>query len=198
MGLMEDSFALTRFSLFNPLVWLIRGYHYLFGMAWFANSREQEYAADRKEVAQVGKEQAAATSILLEVVHRLPWSRVSSIAEACVSANEPMDRIFAEQIRRARATGPSEWEDALRAAMKEKTKLFDTHPCLKDRLKAIGISPKKAKQIPVTLDGQPASALLPAWPRIEKKMTDQIIAIYREYWQQKMDFMQIVAGRPLA
>lgn len=198
MNALENGFARQRYAWINPLVWLVRGYHLLFALAWLANMREQEYAADRFEVEHVGKEQCAATSCLLEVVNHLPWSRLSSIAEACVAANEPLDGIFAEQVRRARSTPIVDWNDALTKALKQKTGLFDTHPCLKDRLKAVGVSSKRARQLASPPTGEPLAEQLHFWPQIEKKMTVQILTLYREWYQAKMEFAQIVVGRPVS
>lgn len=194
---LESGFATQRLAWFNPLVWMMRGYHLLFMLAWAANSREQEYAADRFEVEHVGKEQAAATLVFMDVVNHLPWSRLTSIAESCVAVNEPLDGIFSEQLRRARVTSAIEWNDGLSKALKEQTGAFDSHPCLKERLKAIGVTSKKARQLAALPTGEPAADLLPFWPQIEKKMTERILHIVRVLFQDKMDFAAIVSGRPV-
>jgi Zn-dependent protease with chaperone function len=182
-------------SLLNPLTWLIRGYHLLYSLAWAADSRAQEYAADLHEEELVGAKLAASSLILISVTEQMPWVRLSSIAEGCVQAREPMQAIFAEQARRARAARPSEWEDACRRALKEKTGLFDSHPCLKERLRAMGVSPRQALALAVPSSDAPARELCRNWKLIEKLMTEKIMLLYHEAHQRKKEVAQIFLGR---
>jgi Zn-dependent protease with chaperone function len=194
MSRLEARLRARRYGWWNPLVWLIRGYHLVYMLAWAANSRSQEYAADRHEVELVGEEVAAAALVLFNVTEVMPWVRLSSIAEACVAAREPMNRIFAEQARRARAASASEWKDACRKALKQKTGAFDTHPCLKDRLKAMGVSPREALNLAVPSPDPPARELFANWDLVEKLLTEKIIAIFREIYSQKMEIARILTG----
>jgi Zn-dependent protease with chaperone function len=195
MARLEGRIQMRRWSQFNPLAWLVRSYHLVFRLVWAANKRAQEYAADRHDAALVGEETAAAGLILFTVSEIMPWVRLSSIAEACVAARQPIDDIFAEQARRARAASPSEWQDACRKALKRKTGAFDTHPCLRERLQALGVSPRQALAMAVPAAEPPARALFSNWELVEKLLTEKIIAIYREVYWHKMEVAQIFAGR---
>ena len=195
MGNLEARLAGRPISRVNPLAWLIRGYHFLFNVAWAANKRVQEFAADRHEVELVGEEVAASSTILFTITEFMPWVRLSAIAESYVSNHESMQAIFAEQARRARAASPSEWRDACRRALKQKTGLFDTHPCLKERLRAMGVSPRQALRLAVPSAEPPAHALFANWGLIEKLLTEKIIAIFREVYQQKREIARLLTGR---
>jgi Zn-dependent protease with chaperone function len=175
----------------NPLIWFVLGYHALFQRAWAADSRLHEYAADRYTVAQVGKEQAAATLIHLILAERLPWVRLSNVAKSVVETKLPVDQIFSEQRRRAQLIRPSEWEEALGRELRHRTGALDSHPCLKDRLKALKVSPKNALKYALDQPGAPAGELIPAWPAIERRMTEEIVARFREAHMIKMELGQI-------
>src|SRR5262249_31294119 len=82
MALLEHRFRVQRGTHFNPLVWLIRLYHLLFEMVWAAQSRAQEFAADRHQVQHAGKKAAAAALLFVTVTERLPWVRLSNIAKS--------------------------------------------------------------------------------------------------------------------
>lgn len=196
---LEMAFARQPGTSLNPLIWLVRGYHVLLQRAWAADRRQSEFAADRHEVALIGKKASARTSILLSAIDCLPWSRLSSIAESFVVQNERLDQIFAEQARRARATTPEEWQDACRKALSQKTEALDSHPCLRERLKAIGVTRRKALDLALDLNlaGPPGRELVPQWEAIEKKLTDQIVSVYREVYWAKRELAQIFSGRPL-
>jgi Zn-dependent protease with chaperone function len=195
MGNLEARLAAWNISRVNPLAWMIRGYHFLFNVAWAANKRSQEFAADRHEVELVGKEVAASSTVLFTITELMPWVRLSAIAESCVAARESMQAIFAEQARRARAARPSEWQDACRKALKQKTGLFDTHPCLRERLQAMGVSPRAALRLAVPSAEPPARALFANWDLVEKLLTEKIMAIFREVYQQKMELAQVFTRR---
>lgn len=197
MGRFEGRVHYDWFCWLNPLVLALRAYHALFLLVYAAESRQAEYAADRHEADLVGKQVAAATLILFEVLPRLPWTRLSSVARGYALAMERGEDIFAEQVRRARATDPGELQDACRKALKEKTGYFDSHPCLKDRLKAIGVSPKKAAQLALDLfnEGDPASGLFRNWPWIQKQFSDELMLIYREMHEARKEIVEIFTRR---
>jgi Zn-dependent protease with chaperone function len=182
-------------SLLNPLAWMIRGYHLLYAMVWAADARTQEYAADQHEVELVGKKLAASSLILFSVTEQMPWMCLSSIAESYVMSREPMKAIFAEQARRARAARPCEWEDACRRAVKETTGWFDSHPCLKERLRAMAVSPRQALALAVPSPDPPARDLCVNWKLIEKLMTEKIMMLYHEAHQVKMEVAQVFLRR---
>jgi hypothetical protein len=142
-----------------------------------------------------GPKEAAASLVLCEVPG-LPWARLMTVVEMCVSTGEPVSRVFAEQVRLTRTASRSEWEDAVRKALKETTGLFDSHPCLKERLKAMGVSAKEALRLALDTASPPARELIDDWDRVEAELSDLLVAPYREYWLLKREVAQIMLGRP--
>lgn len=197
MSHLEARFRARPSANLNPLIWLLRLYHLLYRLAWAANSRNQEHAADRHFVALVGKESAAATLLHTTLPERLPYIRLSSIAQACLSTNEPIERIFTEQRDRARTIADFEWREALEKELREETSWFDSHPGLRDRLKAIGVTPKKALKLALKQTGPPARDLFPLWEAIEKELTERLMMMYRRQHLEKLEMAQIILGRPL-
>jgi Zn-dependent protease with chaperone function len=197
MALLEYEFNRRPLNKLNPIVWLISGYHLVFRVAAAAHSRAQEYAADQYQVLQAGKEVAAASLIRLTVPERLPWSRLSTVLEQHAATGLPAKQLFAEQVRRARVTSASEWQDALAKELKRPTAMFDSHPALKDRLKALGVSPRKALRLVLDDSGPPAHELIPAWGKVERLLAETLIEPYRELYLVKRDVAQILLGRPI-
>jgi hypothetical protein len=147
-------------------------------------------------VSEAGKQTAATALLFTTVSDRLPWARLSSIAKAHVADNSPLDEIFAEHWRRLQTVPSDEWEDACRKALKKKAGLFDSHPSLRERLKAIGISPKEALKWIRKQSGPPARDLFPDWPVLEKILTDELMALYRQDHFAKRELAQIILRRP--
>ena len=191
---LESRYAGRSWHNFNPLTWVLRVYHWTYILAWFANQRRQELAADQHEIEMVGRKDAAATLVLLHVFGNMKGTDLGSVAESYVQTNERLDQIFAEQVRRIRVASKMVWEDALKKAMREKTGWLDSHPCLKERLAAIGVVPKKALRLAMDLSGEPSTALFANWPLVEKFLTRKIVDIVRENYHARKDYIDTVAA----
>jgi Zn-dependent protease with chaperone function len=195
MGQLERQFWRRSWAKWNPLVWMIRGYHAVYALVWFANQRRQEYAADGHQVRTVGKEKAAAALVLVTLLQDMEWAELGSVAEACVEMNQPMEQIFAEQVRRVRVANPADWEETLRKALKPRTGWYDSHPCLSERLKALGMSPKKSLRAALDLmdpSGEPATSLFANWPVVEKFLTERILEIVRDNYLARQECEAII------
>jgi Zn-dependent protease with chaperone function len=193
VGRFEIAVTYLFYWYLNPIVLALRAYHLAFMVIRASQSREAEYAADRHEAELVGKEVAAATLILFEIISHLPWTRLSSVGRSYAMHVQRDEDIFAEVVRRAQATDPNELKDACRKALKAKTGWLDSHPCLKERLKAMGVSSKKASQLALDLfnEGEPASTLFPDWPAIQKEFSDELMLIFREAHEARREMIQI-------
>jgi Zn-dependent protease with chaperone function len=180
------SLALLGAAL-SPAVWAVRLYHLLYALAHAAHSRQCEFAADQLSLEQSGAELAAQALIVMTVVERMPWIRLSSLAESWVAINEPAHLLFEEQERAARSVGPGDWQDAIRKELKKETGMFSSHPSLKQRLKALGISPKRAQRLIPEFSGPSAYELFGSWwPKLEKQLAERLLAPYREAHLAKM------------
>src|SRR5262249_2078015 len=164
MGLLDYYFACQPVHRFNPVTWAIRGYHHVYFLAWCANSRVQEYAADQRTVQLVGPEQAAATLVLMEVLHHMPWADLEVVAQQYMDVHQNPPDLFAEQVRRVNRATAGEWDEAMRKAIRRKTRTSDSHPSLRDRLKAVGVAPKEALRLAMDLSGAPSTELFANWP----------------------------------
>jgi Zn-dependent protease with chaperone function len=182
---------------FSPLAWALLAYHRACRSAWAAHSREEEFAADRYSVHHVGPETVAAALIYLTVTEYLPWARLLSIVQTFVATNEPMNRVFAEQVRLARMTSRWDWQEACKKALKRRTGRFDSHPALRERLAAMGVSAADALALALDQPGTPARELFGDWDRLERTLSERLLLPYRIYLQQKMEVAQIIAGRPI-
>lgn len=182
-------------AILNPAVWGVRLYHLLYALAHTVHSRQCEYAADQLSLEQSGAEVAAQALIVMTVIERMPWIRLSSLAESWVATNQPAHLLFEEQERAARSVGPGEWQDAIRKELKRETGIFASHPGLKQRLKALGISPKKAQRLLPELSGPAGYELFGAWwPKLEKQLAERLLVPYREAHLAKMEVGEVFSA----
>lgn len=180
----------------NPLVWLIGLYHLLYRLILAACSRQQVFAADRRSVEQAGAETTAAALVRVTLAHRLPYLRLTSIAESHLETGQPLELLFGEQERRSYSIYRSEWAEAFERELRRETEIFDSHPSLRDRLKAIGVSPKKALDKALESTGLPARELFDDWDSYERELTSRLVRVLRERQQAKQELAQVLLGRP--
>lgn len=180
-------------NLFNPIPWIIVGYHRLFELAYAVNSREQAYAADRHSAGQSGPEATGESLIFMGVLEHTPYAHLSTIATSHLATNTHLDKIFSEQAQRAGGLDAYEWQRACKKALGARTHWFDSHPCLKDRLKALGISSKKAQEMTLDqADSPPATQLIDNWKELESRMTGKLMGRFQEHYQFEQDMAQVM------
>jgi Zn-dependent protease with chaperone function len=174
---LETRFLTHNWAIWNPLVWSVRLYHLFYFRLLFASQRREEFLADSYYVDQVGKKEAATTLVLIHVLENMPWANLMNMAENLVMANQSVDYFFAEQARRLRAASKSEWDDALRKALREETKWYSTHPSLKARLKALGVKSRNVLPLAMNMTGEPATSLFANWSAVEKYLSKKLLEI---------------------
>jgi Zn-dependent protease with chaperone function len=191
---LEARFLVHRWAVWNPLVWLIRLYHLVYYRLYFASQRCEEFLADSYYVDQVGEEDAATTLVLIHILQHMPWANLARLAESMSLANYRVDDFFAEQVRRLRGASDAAWEDALREALREHTEAYSTHPCLKDRLRPLGVKARKVLPLAMNLSGEPATALFANWPLVEKHLSKKLLAIARVYFCGRQQVFEDIAA----
>jgi Zn-dependent protease with chaperone function len=191
---LDEKFLTQKWAVWNPLVWLIRLYHLVYFRLYFASKRSQEFLADSYYVDQVGEEDAATTLVLINVLQHMPWANLASMAQKMALANQRVEFFFAEQVSRLRTASKSAWEDALRQALREDTEWDSTHPCLKDRLRPLGVKARAVLPLAMNLTGEPATALFADWPAVEKRLTKKLQAFARVHFVGRQQEIEDIAA----
>jgi Zn-dependent protease with chaperone function len=195
VGLMSSlEYSLGRIPgyVINPVYWVVIGYHRLFLYLHFKHSREQEFKADEWSVNHAGKEVAAATLIFVVLSDYMPWVRLSSVVMSFIESDLPVPKdIFEKQLERAKTVPRSEWDQKLKKALSRRTRWTDSHPCLKDRLKAIGVSPKRALDTALSMKGDPASNLLMAWSALQRDLSERLTYVAYKQYSELKELVQI-------
>ncbi|MBL9171093.1 MAG: M48 family metalloprotease [Verrucomicrobiales bacterium] len=143
-----DHMASREVSGAGVLRVFVRWFWPVFNAHAFVLSRVNEYEADACSVRLAGAQSAASALMRLPVDASLLTEKFwPSLYTKANDLNTPPSDM-AQSIRQTIAAGPSP-EDAakwLRQAFLAETNNSDTHPCLKDRLRAIGSLPEGIEQ----------------------------------------------------
>jgi Zn-dependent protease with chaperone function len=111
--------------------------------AWsFVKARQQEYEADQQGAEATSKRHMASALVRLELkgeeMSRSFWPGILSRAE---HEAEPAVQPFRSLAQPERRQLPAGAESSLERALRRNTSTADTHPCLRDRIKALAADP---------------------------------------------------------
>ena len=150
-----------------------------FNASAFVLSRQDEYIADRCSADLAGSIPAA-TALLRVRVHR-PLIREKFWPELHARAGEqamPPTNPFTELGARLSAPGdPVDTAKWIRLSLQEPTNNTDTHPCLRERLAALG-------QLPADVSGDCLAGVLP--PRSGPSAAEVFLGSKLSEWTSKM------------
>lgn len=167
--------------------WFFNWYAPLFSAYSFVQARQQEYEADRMSVAAVGRD--ATGSALLRVntqgefLGDTFWPNILKHADSePIPTVSPFSMLGASLKLRDPTATP---ERSLAKALAQRTGYSDTHPCLSDRLKAIGVEP----YLPGPVATSAAEALLgSALEGLRRELDDRWRAGVREWWTKRHQY----------
>ena len=143
--------------LFN---WFLGWYWPFFNAYSFTLARMNEYEADRCSAELAGAKNAAAALINVEIKARFLsscfWAKVHQQA-----ANQPEPPGNAYSLMLSTLNEPTAEDQTrtwLQQALTEQTNHIDTHPCLADRLSALGYQPAQLSALPQSIEPQTSAA----------------------------------------
>ncbi|MEH1864807.1 MAG: M48 family metalloprotease [Nostoc sp.] len=179
--------------------WFLTWYSPFFNAYSFVLARMDEYEADRCAVELAGEQNAAETLINVEVkarfIERYFWSSIYKQVETEIEP--PKMTYMAMQQALSQRLHQEITSSYLMEALTKKTNNSDTHPCLTDRLKALGyiFNPQQELAIFAPIEISAAQKLL--GNRLEK-----ILAHFSQAWREEIatpwrqkytDFQQSIA-----
>jgi len=156
----------------------------------FVLARLDEYEADRCAVEIAGVENSAKTLMSVEVKSRFIgnnfWSHIYQQVQTEIEP--PKTSYTAMQTALAQGIPLKEASTYLAQALAEKTSNADTHPCLSDRLKALGCLPNIQEELSLSVPINISAAQAYLGETLEK-FRDYFSQVWREQiatpWRQK-------------
>jgi len=159
----------------------------LFSAYSFVQARQQEYEADRMSVAAVGREATASALLRVntqaEFLGETFWPAVLKRADSEPTPTlSPFSMLGASSKLRDPTVTP---ERSLTRALAQRTGYGDTHPCLADRLKAMGVEP----YVPTSISVSAAEALLgPRLDGLRRELDDHWRTRVKEWWAKRHQY----------
>ena len=158
-----------------------------FGAYSFVQARRQEYEADRMAAAASGAVVAGAALVRVELQSRFLEAEFwKSILQEADVRDEPQVQPFS-MLRQAFAQARQQGDAAttLDSALKRRTGFGDTHPCLTDRLHALGAR----AAVPDTISATAAETLLGTFGTTLESEFDRFWQEnVRTWWRQRHQF----------
>ena len=171
-GAFEDSDHWGRFMFVPFFKW----YAPAFAAYSFVQARRQEYEADRVSAAATSPQAAGAALVRFQLQSRfLRENFWSDIFRQAQSIDRPQAQPFSSMRHALLQSKTDSAEKVLEAALKFRTGSDDTHPCLNDRLRALGVTPK----VPAPFSRSAADSLLGPF-------RDELAAELDEEWHESI------------
>jgi len=159
----------------------------LFSAYSFVQARQQEYEADRMSVAAVGREATASALLRVnmqgEFLAETFWPSIFKRADADPA---PVMSPFSILGPSMKLRDPNAAPDrSLAKALAQRTGYGDTHPCLADRLKAIGVEP----YVPDVIESSAAEALLgTAVESLRRELDERWRSSVKPWWDKRHQY----------
>jgi Zn-dependent protease with chaperone function len=166
----------------------------LFNAYSFVQARQQEYEADRVSVEAVGPDTAASALLRVNVqsdfLGEKFWPAVFKRAETDpVPALSPFTMLG---LAFTQSNGDPSARNWLSRSLTRRTGYDDTHPCLADRLAAIGVAPF----VPDPIATNAADALLgTASEVLQRQMDDHWRSEIKGWWGERHQFVSTARAR---
>jgi Zn-dependent protease with chaperone function len=166
----------------------------LFNAYSFVQARQQEYEADRVSVAAVGATATGSALLRVNVQDDLLGERFwPAVFKRADTDPQPTVSPFAMLGRALKQGGPAgaaqQW---LGRSLQQRTGYDDTHPCLVDRLKAIGVDP----YLPAPITVNAADALLGRGGlALQREMDERWRAEIRRWWSERHQYVTHARSR---
>ncbi len=163
--------------------WFFKWYFPFFNAYSFVLARMDEYEADRCAAELAGAKNAAEALINVEVKARFLESDFwPNVYKQVTHKIEPPAAVYANMSSALVSSLPAEnvtkWFDQ---ALKQKTNNADTHPCLSDRLAALGYLPNKQQKLSV-----PPPVKLSAADQLLGILSNRLIDYFSNNWKQEI------------
>ena len=159
----------------------------LFSAYSFVQARQQEYEADRMSVAAVGREATASALLRVntqgEFLAETFWPAIFRRADADPAPTMSPFAILGPSLRlRDPLVAP---DRSLAKVLAQKTGYTDTHPCLADRLKAIGVEP----YVPQVIVSSAAEVLLGATVEgLRQELDERWRSSVKQWWGKRHQY----------
>jgi Zn-dependent protease with chaperone function len=159
----------------------------LFSAYSFVQARQQEYEADRMSVQAVGRESAASALLRVnthgEFLSETFWPAIFRRADEDPAPTlAPFSMIGSSMRQRDPPVTPAGW---LTKALMQRTGYSDTHPCLVDRLTAIGVEP----YTPGPIEASAADALLgDAVESLRQELDERWRLSVQQWWGKRHQY----------
>jgi len=176
----------------HPFVWAVFAYQLIFDIVFARTSRRWEYAADQASRRQAGERDTALGLFYVHVTPLIDGCSLNDLLQTLARTQSFQVKAFTEQVSIVRAASKKNWKKAMKTCLFHGTGMFDDHPCLKSRLRAIDVDPEEALDWAMNMAGDPLSYQIKGWHELEKKLTIRVLAPYLESIEVKKDIAAII------
>lgn len=126
----------------------------------------------------------------------MPWANTMQVLALDAGVGASSNNVFSEQARRAAGADYDDWAKVAKRVMRQRTRMRDSHPCLRDRLDAIGASLDEGLRYLVDDTGKSARSLVNDWRATEKKLSVTLTSAYQVWREYRYGWGGLTLSEP--
>lgn len=187
MRIVESLEVQKSWSLFM-LTWFYRWYVPYFNACTFSLARAHEFEADRCSVQIAGEEETAAAlvryNVLDRYLHECFWPKITAMSDERPDSPQSVYGLMQEKFYEGIDADKADvW---LEESLSKETDSVDTHPCLRERLQAIRVTPA----FPNSLEQSSAQYFITNLSAIRKWFDEEWCSHVRSQWLKRYIHVQ--------
>jgi Zn-dependent protease with chaperone function len=191
-----EQFRRELWHLIDPAAWPVFAFQLYVELRLARHSRECEFRCDVLSAEHAGPAATAAALVYLHVIDEMPWANTMDVLAMDASVGATSNTVFSEQAARAASATFRDWSRAAKSVMNKGTGAWDSHPCLADRLDAIGASLEDGLNYLLDDTGKSARTLLNDWRAIERKLSVTLTSAYQMWRENRYGWGGLSLGDP--
>ena len=145
-------------------------FYWLFSLMYAADERWCELRADRLAAEACGPQNMRNALIKIHLAGYVPGLSIEGLVGEYSQDESDMSNLYQEYRRRWAELSATAVQDAENAMFLHRHSLFDSHPCLTDRIR--GLRGVEAKEV---AGEKPATMLFANWEQLEASMTETLV-----------------------
>lgn len=178
-----------RFAWLNGLLRLgLVGYYRWFGLLYCAHQRWCERRADRASAQICGQQHVRNALIKTHLTAYLPELSIEALLIEYSQDESDITSLYAEHRRRWEQLPTGRRREAENQMFLDRHSLYDSHPCLTERMRALKGVESKEISAP-----KPAARLFFQWNRLEEELT--AVLVKRGRYLHRAYMNRLLAGR---
>lgn len=169
----------------------LRAYYFVLAVLFSADSRRRELRADRMSAMICGRQTTRNALMKTHLPDYLPDLTIRALFAEFIRKEGAMANLYQEHRERWNQLPPARLEQAKSRMFLQQGSIWSSHPPFAERMR--NVTQLSARELVID---KPATRLFHRWADIEKELTEALISVGRELYEEHMRRMDLELRTP--